>query len=314
MNSPSRLRLRPPPRPAFRFRVRAFRCGFVLRRPVLGAEGNLCCGGSGDQGSAEHVFCAKSGQGSRQVRLEGKHVVVTGAGTGIGLAIAERLRAEGATLTLLARDRRRLDEVGRRLDARVEAVDIRERDAVTAAFDAASADRGPLHALVANAGVGGPNRAGPDDRYEELVATNLIGTYWCCRAAEPQLADGGHIVVTASILARIGVAGYTGYCASKAGLLGLVRALATELAPRGVQVNAICPGWVDTDMSRQGFDTLAAELGTTPEAAHDEAMRDVPRGRMAQPEEIAGTVAWLVAEAHGVTGQAIDHNGGAWMG
>ena len=157
MNSPSRLRLRPPPRPAFRFRVRAFRCGFVLRRPVLGAEGNLCCGGSGDQGSAEHVFCAKSGQRSGQVRLEGKHVVVTGAGTGIGRAIAERLRAEGATLTLLARDRRRLDKVGRRLDARVEAVDIRERAPVTAAFDAASADRGPLHALVANAGVGGPN-------------------------------------------------------------------------------------------------------------------------------------------------------------
>jgi NAD(P)-dependent dehydrogenase (short-subunit alcohol dehydrogenase family) len=248
-------------------------------------------------------------------RLAGRHVVVTGGNVGIGAAIAARLAAEGAGLTLLARDRGRLEQVGAPLGARVDTVDIRDRAGVAAAIGAAVAERGPLDALVANAGVGGPNHAGEDDRFEELVATNLLGTYWCCRAAEPHLVDGGRIVVSASILARIGVAGYTGYCASKAGLLGLVRALATELAPRRIQVNAICPGWVDTDMSREGFEALAAELGGSPEEAHDEAMRAVPLGRMAQPAEIAGTVAWLLSDdATGVTGQAIDQNGGAWMG
>jgi NAD(P)-dependent dehydrogenase (short-subunit alcohol dehydrogenase family) len=248
-------------------------------------------------------------------RLEGRHVVVTGGGSGIGRAIAERLAGEGASLTLLARDRERLEAVGAPLAARADTVDVREADAVRGAFERAVADRGEVFALVANAGIGGPNRPGTADRYEDIVTTNLLGTYWCVRAAEPLLADGGRIVVTSSILARIGVAGYTGYCASKAGLLGLVRALAVELAPRDVQVNAICPGWVDTEMSREGFETLAAELGTTATEAHAEAMKAVPRGRMAQPEEIAGTVAWLLSDdAGGVTGQAIDHNGGAWMG
>ncbi|HEX7625597.1 MAG TPA: SDR family NAD(P)-dependent oxidoreductase [Gaiellaceae bacterium] len=236
-------------------------------------------------------------------RLAGKHVVVTGAGTGIGRAIAERLAAEGARLTLLARDESRLRDVVP--GAATKSVDIRDHDAVLAAFDE------PLDALVANAGIGGPNEAGAGDRFDDIVQTNLFGTYWCARAAEPQLADGGRIVVTSSILARIGVPGYTAYCASKAGLLGLVRALAAELAPRRIQVNAICPGWVDTDMAWQG---LSEWPGLTPEEAWEIAQREVPLRRMSQPAEIAGTVAWLLSEdALGVTGQAIDHNNGAFM-
>jgi NAD(P)-dependent dehydrogenase (short-subunit alcohol dehydrogenase family) len=263
----------------------------------------------------EDTFLSQRATKAAMGRLADRHVVVTGGGTGIGRAIAERLAKEGAVLTLLARDRDRLDAVGGPLGARTDSVDVRDADAVRAAFERAVAERGGLYALVANAGIGGPNASGPEDRFEDLVATNLLGTYRCVRAAEPLLADGGRIVVTSSILARIGVAGYTGYCASKAGLLGLVRALAVELAPRDLQVNAICPGWVDTEMSREGFEALAAELGTTAAEAHAEAMKAVPRGRMAQPEEIAGTVAWLLSdEAGGVTGQAIDHNGGAWMG
>jgi len=151
-------------------------------------------------------------------RLEGKHVVVTGAGTGIGRAIATRLATEGAQLTLLARDESRLRDVAP--GATTRSVDIRNRDAVRAAFD------GPLDALVANAGVGGPNDPGAGDRWDDIVRTNLDGSYWCCRAAEAHLPDGGRIVVTSSILARIGVPGYTAYCASKAGLLGMVRAFA----------------------------------------------------------------------------------------
>jgi NAD(P)-dependent dehydrogenase (short-subunit alcohol dehydrogenase family) len=236
-------------------------------------------------------------------RLEGKHVVVTGAGTGIGRAVAERLAAEGARLTLLARDESRLRGVA--ADAITRSVDIRDRDAVLAAFGE------PLDALVANAGIGGPNEAGDGDRWDDIVATNLFGTYWCVRAAEPRLADGGRIVVTSSILARIGVPGYTAYCASKAGLLGLVRALAAELAPRRIQVNAICPGWVNTDMAWQGLDEFE---GLSRDEAFDVAMREVPLRRMSEPGEIAGTVAWLLSDdALGVTGQAIDHNNGAFM-
>ncbi len=237
-------------------------------------------------------------------RLEGKHIAVTGAGTGIGRAIAPRLAAEGARLTLLARDESRLRDVVP--GARTLSVDIRDRESVLAAFDE------PLDGLVANAGIGGPNEHGDGDRFDDIVQTNLYGTYWCARAAEQQLPDGGRIVVTSSILARIGVSGYTAYCASKAGLLGLVRSFAAELAPRGIQVNAVCPGWVNTEMAWQG---LSAWPGMTREQAWEIAVQEVPLRRMSEPEEIAGTVAWLLSDdALGVTGQAIDHNNGAWMG
>jgi NAD(P)-dependent dehydrogenase (short-subunit alcohol dehydrogenase family) len=236
-------------------------------------------------------------------RLEGKHAVVTGAGTGIGRAIAQRLHAEGARLTLLARDESRLRDVVP--GATTRSVDIRDRDAVLAAIDE------PLDFLVANAGIGGPNESGDGDRFDDIVQTNLYGTYWCARAAERHLPEGGRIVVTSSILARIGVAGYTAYCASKAGLLGLVRSLAAELAPRAIQVNAIYPGWVNTAMAWEG---LSVWPGLTQDEAWEIAEQEVPLRRMSEPEEIAGTVAWLLsADALGVTGQAIDHNNGAFM-
>lgn len=250
--------------------------------------------------------------------MEGRHVVVTGAGRGIGKAIALRLARDGARLTLLARGvddlRATADEAG---GAFVAQVDIRDAGQVEDAFARAAEANGPVHALVANSGIGGPNGDGPDDRFLDLVATNLVGTYTCVRAAQRRLAPGPErrdVVIVASILARIGVPGYTGYCASKAGLLGLTRSLAAELAPDEVQVNAICPGWVDTDMAWEGLDLLAAAIGGTRDDAYRHAMREVPLGRMSRPEDVAGTVAWLLSpDARGVTGQAIDQNGGAFM-
>ena len=256
-------------------------------------------------------------------RQEGTHVVVTGAGTGIGRAIALRLAAEGARLSLLARDAARLEETAARVreehggEVVVSSCDIRDAAAVERAFDAAREAHGPLRALVANSGIGGPNAPGAEDRFLDLVDTNLSGTYRCLRAAQARLEDSGgarHLVVVSSILARIGVPGYTGYCASKAGLLGLVRALAAELAPAEVQVNAVCPGWVDTAMARQGIQGMADELGISYQKAYGMAMQQVPLGRMSQPEDVAGLVAWLLSDdAQGVTGQGLDMNGGAFM-
>jgi NAD(P)-dependent dehydrogenase (short-subunit alcohol dehydrogenase family) len=247
--------------------------------------------------------------------------VVTGAGTGIGRAIAIRLAQEGASVTLLARDDERLGATAAALEGAsfVESCDIRDRRSVERAMGRAAGALGPMHALVAASGIGGPN--GDDDeggdRFDDLVRTNLNGTYYCIRAAVRHLAagpDARHVVVISSILSRIAVPRYTGYSASKAGLLGLVRSFAAELAPAGVQVNAICPGWVDTDMAWEGLDAAAARSGGTRETAYRDAMAHVPLGRMSQPADIAGTVTWLLSpDARNVTGQAIDQNGGAWM-
>ena len=253
--------------------------------------------------------------------MAARHIVVTGGGTGIGRAIARRLARDGASLTLLARDASRLEVTAATLEqpTHVVACDIRDRGKVEKAFAEGAERLGPIHALVACSGLGGANGGDAKaDRFDELVATNLNGTYYCCRSALDHLAPGPeprHLVVLSSILARIPVSGYTGYSAAKAGLLGLVRSFASELGPSNVQVNAICPGWVDTDMAWEGLDGIAETSGGTREDAYRDAMRDVPLGRMSQPDDIAGTVAWLLSpDARGVTGQAIDQNGGAWMG
>lgn len=266
-------------------------------------------------------------------RFEGQHVLVTGAGTGIGRAIALRLAEEGAHLSLLARDQGRLEETvqaannaGATGSFFTASTDVRDRDAVFKDVARAAGELGPLHAAVANAGVGGGNGPGfqdaeSPDRFDDLVATNLGGTYHTFRAGlehfAPQSEDDGdrrHLVAIASILARIGVMGYTGYCASKAGVTGLARAFAAELAPRRIQVNAVAPGWVDTDMAWEGIDGMAKGMGLERSEAHALAMQDVPLGRMGKPEEIAGMVAWLLSrDAFGVTGQTLDMNGGAFM-
>ena len=251
--------------------------------------------------------------------MGGKHVVVTGGGRGIGRAIAERLAAEGAGLTLLARDLEALQQVA----ASSAPPPPRATSATAPRSTRRSPPRQPSAARSMRssptAGSAARTTDGPDDRFDDLVATNLSGTYYCMRAALRHLAPGPErrAFRRASRRSSRGspVAGYTGYSASKAGLLGLVRSLAAELGPQNVQVNAICPGWVNTDMAWSGLDGIAEATGGTRDDAYRDAMKEVPLGRMGEPADVAGTVAWLLSEdARGVTGQAIDQNGGAWMG
>ena len=140
--------------------------------------------------------------------LEGRHVIVTGAGRGIGRAIALRLAAEGAAVSLMGRRLAPLEETVDRIEGSASAFtcDIRQQSQVDAAFEAAAAAHGPIYALVANAGIGGANEPGEADRFEDIVSTNLTGTYWCLRAAQRHLLGGPdprHLVVIASILGRL---------------------------------------------------------------------------------------------------------------
>jgi len=259
---------------------------------------------------------------SRQVD---QHFSITGAGTGIGRAIALRLSGEGARVSLFGRRIGPLEETrSLAVDAGADpgsiftsSMDILRDDSVSEGFANAVTALGPMRGCVANAGIGGPNFPGDDDRFDELIATNVGGTYRTVRAAQRLLvADGAerHLVLVSSILGRIGVPWYTGYCASKTAVLGMARALAMELAGDLIHVNAICPGWVETEMAWEGIDGMAAAMGIDRAAALKVAMSEVPMGRMSQPAEIAGLVAFLVSsDGRGITGQGIDMNNGAFM-
>ncbi|HEX2486071.1 MAG TPA: SDR family oxidoreductase [Myxococcota bacterium] len=252
--------------------------------------------------------------------LSGRAAVVTGAGSGIGRAVALRLARAGARVAFLGRRRAPLEAAAAEAKGGgyVRSVDVRDRADVERAFEDVAHHLGPLHVVVANAGTGGPDVASGVDRYDEIVRTNLDGAYFCLRAFERHLAPGPEMrcaVVVSSCVARFGVPGIAAYSAAKAGQLGLVRSLAAELAPRGVRVNAICPGWVETEMAQQRMREIAAELGRDYESVRRELVAAVPLQRISEPEEIAGLVEFLCSpDAAGFTGQTFDPNNGAWMG
>jgi len=258
-------------------------------------------------------------------RQAGQHFSITGAGSGIGRAIALRLSAEGARVSLFGRREGPLEETRAAAVASgvpadrifTASMDVLSDASVETGFADAVTALGPLRGFIANAGIGGPNFPGPDDRFADLIATNVGGTYRTLRAAQGHLIDDGaprQLIMLSSILGRIGVPAHTGYCASKTALLGLTRALAAELGKHDIHVNAVCPGWVETEMAWEGIDGMATALKVTRAEALAVAMEEVPMGRMSQPEDIAGLVAYLVSpDARGMTGQGIDMNNGAFM-
>ena len=254
--------------------------------------------------------------------LTGRRCVITGGGTGIGRAIACVLSRAGAGVVVTGRRAAPLEETvalapgpGR---IQAEVMDVCDRAGVARAVDRAMAALGGgLDVLVNNAGAGGPNRCGGEgpDRWDAIIRTNLDGLFHVTEACVPKLRDGGRVISISSVLGKFGVPGYTAYCASKHGVIGFTKALAMELAPRRITVNAVCPGWVETDMAREGMELLAAGSGVTYDEARAEALGRVPLGRMVQPEQIGQLVAYLASDAADeMTGQAISLCGGSTMG
>ena len=251
--------------------------------------------------------------------LKGQVALVTGGARGIGRAIVLDLVGRGARVVVTGRDERALGETigevahsggqGRHL-----AGDVRDAKHLRAAVARAIDSWGRLDVVVANAGIGGGGPIGADgqaERARDILDTNLLGTYLTFDAAVPAMTGPGRLIAISSVLGKFGAPGRAAYCASKAGLHGMVRALAVELGPRKITCNAICPGWVDTDMARARIAEMAADAGKTVDETRRDAERAVPVGRFVAAEEIAATVAFLCSPAGDVvSGQALSVCGG----
>lgn len=249
-----------------------------------------------------------------------RHALVTGAARGIGAAIARALAADGATLTLLGRDRQRLQELADTLPGRhgVVVADVTDPQQVSEAFAQARAERGELQILVNNAGQAGsaPFVRTSIELWQQMLAVNLTGTFLCSQAALPQMLSGGggRIVNIASTAAQKGYAYVSAYAAAKHGVLGLTRSLAREVARQGITVNAVCPGYTDTDILKESVANVVARTGRTEQEAMVQFVTGNPQKRVVQPEEVADAVRWLCSDgASAMTGQAISVSGGEVM-
>jgi len=246
--------------------------------------------------------------------LEGRHALITGAGRGIGAAIARRLAQDGARLTLVGRQLAPLQALADELGALALPCDVTDSLAVIDTF----ARAGPVDILVNNAGqaLSSPLERTSDAMWQQMLAVNLTGTFNCLRAAVPGMKSTGwgRIVNVASTAAQRGYAYVAAYTAAKHGVLGLTRSAALELASKGITVNAVCPGYTDTDLLAESIAHVVGKTGRTLEAARAEFAKHNPQGRLIQPEEVAAAVAWLCSEgAVGINGQALSISGGEVM-
>jgi ketoreductase len=248
-------------------------------------------------------------------------VFVTGGGRGIGRAVALAFAAPGATIAIAARSTSQLNETAAELRARgadaiVLTMDVTDGGAVSEAFAQFRQRAARLDVLVNNAGVGGGQPVPESDvtAWRRIIDTNVVGAYLVTRAALPLVPDGGRVINMSSVLGRFGVPGYTAYCASKHAVIGFTRALALELAPRAITVNAVCPGWVDTDMAVEGMTLGAQAMGTTYDEFRRRALKAVPIKRIIRPEEVARLVKFLASpESSAITGQTYNICGGQIM-
>lgn len=258
-------------------------------------------------------------EGARDhVPLSDRHAVVTGAGRGIGAAIAAALAAEGAPVSLLGRDEGALRQLSQSLgEERTAAVgvDVTLPDSVHAAFGAARARFGPVHILINNAGQAASARFLDTDvaLWQRLMAVNLTGTYLCTREAVPDMLRLGYgrIVNVASTAGLRGAPYISAYAASKHGVLGLTRSLALEFATQGVTVNAVCPGYTDTDLVRDAIEHIVRRTGRAASDVRATLAATNPQQRLIEPQEVAHAVRWLcLPGSESINGQSIVVAGG----
>lgn len=252
-----------------------------------------------------------------------KTYIITGAGTGMGRATAELLSKDKSNqLVIISRTRSNIEEVLEGLDNRDQhigaAFDIRDPQGWKNLFAQNKERVHSIEGVFANAGIGGANHYGDNDRWEEIISINLTGTYVSIQECLPLIRKSTHafkhILITSSCLARFGVPAYTAYCTAKTGLLGLTRSLAVELGSEKILVNALCPGWVETDMARAGIQLLADAMGQDYQKTFDEQMNIVPLQRISQPNEIAQFVKFMFSDLQcSITGQGLDINNGSFM-
>ncbi len=247
--------------------------------------------------------------------FDAAHVVVTGGATGIGAAVSLAFRQCRASVTVIGRNEQRLAAFAAENDLSYQAADVADSASVRHAFDRIRSRSGAISILVNNAGMAeaAPFVKTEEELWSRTIDTNLGGVYLCTREVIPDMlqAGGGRVINIASTAALKGYAYVSAYCAAKHGVLGLTRALAAEYARKGITVNAVCPGYTDTDIVANTVENIVATTGRSAEEAIAELVKSNPQGRLIKPLEVANTVLWLAgANSASITGQAIAVAGG----
>jgi NAD(P)-dependent dehydrogenase (short-subunit alcohol dehydrogenase family) len=251
--------------------------------------------------------------------LSGRHAVVTGASRGIGSTIAASLAARGAQVSLFGRDSENLHAVSAALGGTSVAApivaDVTDAASVKAAFGKAREHFGPVHMLINNAGQAASAKFTDTDEalWNRIMAVNVTGTYLCTRQAVPDMLQVGfgRIVNVASIAGLRGAAYISAYVTSKHAVIGLTRSLALEFATRNITVNAVCPGYTDTDIVREAIANIMRKTGRSEAEALASLVATNPQRRLITPEEVAHSVLWLCGPgAESITGQSIVVAGG----